>query len=97
LRLRAAQKNPVDEESGCAGDADLVPLLHVGRDFGLEFAAIEAGLKRFRIQIQCRCMGDQISSAQLGLVFVQGIVILPKFPLLARVVRDIYVGGPQIP
>src|SRR5260370_23271556 len=84
LRLRAAQKNPVDEESGGTRDADSIALLQVGFDFGLEFAAVEARLKRSLIQIQRPGVADQLGAAQLGLVRVQGVMILPKFPLLAR-------------
>src|SRR5439155_4447591 len=67
-----------------ACDADLISLLQGGFDFGLEFTAVEARLKRFLIQIQRPGVGYQLGAAQLGLVRVQGIVILPKFPLVAR-------------
>ena len=60
--LRAAQKDSVDEESGCPSDPDLGSLLQVGRYFGLELAAFEACLKRLHIQIQLRGVGDQIGS-----------------------------------
>src|SRR5258708_2504555 len=84
LRLRAVQKNPVYEEARSSRDPDFISQLQVGFDFGFEFAAVEARLKRFLIQIQRPGAGAQFSAVQLGLVRVQGIVILPKLPLLAR-------------
>src|SRR6266404_4692391 len=83
-RYRTTQKNAVYEKPGCARYADLTSLFQVGFDFGFEFAAVEARLKRFLIQIQRPGAGEQFSAIQLGLLRVQGIVILPKFPLLAR-------------
>src|SRR5258705_8253641 len=84
LRLGATQKNTIYEEAGSARNPDLASLRQVGFDFGFEFAAVEARLKRFIIQIQRPGAGDQFSSVQLGLVRIQGIVIVPKLPLLAR-------------
>src|SRR5712692_1575609 len=84
LRSRATQKNTVYEEPRGACNSDLTALLQVGFDFGFEFAAVEARLKRFLIQMQRPGAGQQLSAIQLGLLRVQGIVILPKLPLLAR-------------
>src|SRR6267378_7618239 len=83
-RYRTTQKNAVYEKPGCARYADLTSLFHVGFDFGFEFAAVEARLKRFLIQMQCPGAGEQFSPIQLRLLRVQGIVILPKLSLLAR-------------
>src|SRR5216684_1005204 len=83
-RYRTTQKNAVYEKPRSARDADLTSLFQVGFDFGFEFAAVEARLKRFLIQIQRPGAGEQFSAIQLGLLRVQGIVILPKLPLLAR-------------
>src|SRR5260370_40308200 len=83
LRLRAVQKNPVYEEARSSRDPDFISQLQVGFDFGFEFAAVEARLKRFLIQIQRPGARAQFSAVQLGLVRVQGVVILPKLPLLA--------------
>src|SRR5258705_7017535 len=84
LRLGATQKNTIYEEAGSARNPDLASLRQVGFDFGFEFAAVEARLKRFLIQIQGSGAGEQFSAIQLGLLRVQGIVILPKLSLLAR-------------
>src|SRR6266849_8739713 len=81
---RATEKNAVYEKSRSARNADLTSLFQVGFDFGFEFAAVEARLKRFLIQIQRPGAGEQFSAIQLGLLRVQGIVILPKLPPLAR-------------
>jgi len=78
------RKNTVYEEPRGARNADLTSLFHVGFDFGFEFAAVEARLKRFLIQMQCPGAGEQFSPIQLGLLRVQCIVILPKLSLLAR-------------
>src|SRR6266446_271405 len=83
-RYRTTQKNAVYEKPRGARNADLTSLFHVGFDFGFEFAAVEARLKRFLIQIQGSGAGEQFSAIQLGLLRVQGIVILPKLSLLAR-------------
>src|SRR6266850_1455568 len=83
-RYRATQKNAVYEEPRRARNSDLTSLFHVGFDFGFEFAAVEARLKRFLIQMQRPGAGEQFSAIHLGLLCVQGIVILPKLSLLAR-------------
>src|SRR5216684_3018556 len=81
---RATEKNAVYEKPGSARNADLASLCQVGFDFGFEFAAVEARLKRFLIQMQRSGVGEQFSAIQFGLLFVQSIVILPKLPLFAR-------------
>src|SRR5712664_959367 len=83
-RQRATDKNAVYEEPRRARNADLTSLFQVGFDFGFEFAAVEARLKRFLIQMQRPGAGEQFSAIHLGLLCVQGVVILPKLPLLAR-------------
>src|SRR5882724_5651518 len=83
-RYRATQKNSVYKKPRRACNADLTALLQVGFDFGFEFAAVEARLKRFLIQIQRPGVRQQFSAIKFGLLRVQGIVILPKFSLFAR-------------
>src|SRR6266853_1713337 len=83
-RQRAAQENAVYEEPRGARNADFTSLFHVGFDFGFEFAAVEARLKQFLIQMQCPGAGEQFSAVQLGLLRVEGIMILPELSLLAR-------------
>src|SRR5712664_4514865 len=61
-RYRTTQKNAVYEKPGCARYADLTSLFQVGFDFGFEFAAVEARLKRFLIQIQRPGAGEQFSA-----------------------------------
>src|SRR6266853_5345397 len=83
-RYRATQKNSVYKKPRRACNADLASLCQVGFDFGFEFPAVEARLKRFLIQMQRSGVGEQFSAIQFGLLFVQSIVILPKLPLFAR-------------
>src|SRR6266404_7435725 len=83
-RYRTTQKNAVYEKPRSARYADLTSLFQVGFDFGFEFAAVEARLKRFLVQIQRPGAGQQFSAIQLGLVRVQGIMIFPKLSLFAR-------------
>src|SRR5258706_11713053 len=87
LGSRATQKNSVYEEPRRACNADLAPLRQVSVDFGFKLAAVEAGLKRFLVQMQCPGLREQFSAIQLGLVRVQGIVIFPKPSLFARAAR----------
>src|SRR5713226_9572684 len=84
LSPRSAQENAVYEEPRRAGNANLASLRQVGVDFGFEFAALEARLKRFLIQMQRTGLREQFSAIQLGLVRVQSIVIFPKLSLFAR-------------
>src|SRR5260370_35566113 len=84
LRSRTTEKDSVYEEPRSACNSDLTPLCQVGFDFGFEFAAVEARLKRFLFQMQHPGAGQQFSAIQLGLFRVQGIVILPKLPRFAR-------------
>src|SRR5215470_15071687 len=84
LRPCATEKNAVYKKPGRPCNADLTSLRQVGVDFGFEFAAIEARLKRFLIQMQRPGMSQQFCATQLGLIRVQGIVILPKLSLFAR-------------
>src|SRR6266849_1750144 len=84
---RATEKNAVYEKSRSARNADLASLCQVGFDFGFEFAAVEARLKRFLVQAQCPCLCEQFSAIELGLFRVQGIVIFPKLALFARAAR----------
>src|SRR6266852_944617 len=83
-RYRTTQKNAVYKKPRGARYADLTSLFQVGFDFGFEFATVEARLKRFLIQMQRPGAGEQFGAIQLGLLRVQGVVILPKLPLLAR-------------
>src|SRR5258708_14266742 len=83
----ATEKNAVYEKPGSARNADLASLCQVGFDFGFEFAAVEARLKRFLVQAHCTCLCEQFSAIELGLFRVQGIVILPKLALFARAAR----------
>jgi len=80
LRLCAAQKHAIDEESGSTSDPVLFTLLHIGFDLRFEFAAVEARLKRFLIEIQCSRVREQIGAFQFGLIRVQRIMILQNFP-----------------
>src|SRR5882724_5125264 len=82
-RYRATQENSVYKKPRRACNADLASLCQVGFDFGFEFAAVEARLKRFLIQMQRSGVGEQFSATQLRLIRVQDVVILPKLPLIA--------------